>query len=145
MALGEPVAMSRPIYETEADRANERRVADILLDRWRCTAVKLPRRYEIDYALSRGNRVMAWAEVKCRTNPREQYPTYMVALGKVIAGLDLAQRTNLPFMLVVQWTDSLGWVTPKLDAIHIGGRHDRGDGDDEEPVAHIPITEFKLL
>jgi len=137
--------MSRPIYETPADLVNERRVADALLERWRCNAVKLPRRYEIDYALSRGNRVMAWAEVKCRTNPREQYPTYMVALGKVLTGLNLSQRTNLPFMLVVQWTDSLGWVTPTFDAIHIGGRHDRGDREDEEPMVHIPIADFKLL
>jgi len=137
--------MSRPIYETPADLVNERRVADALLERWRCNAVKLPRRYEIDYALSRGNRVMAWAEVKCRTNPREQYPTYMVALGKVLTGLNLSQRTNLPFMLVVQWTDSLGWVTPTFDAIHIGGRHDRGDCEDQEPMVHIPIADFKLL
>ena len=137
--------MSRPLYESASDRANEQAVADVLLERWRCSAVKLPISYELDYALTRNGTVMAWAEVKCRRVAREHYPTYMVSLRKVLAGLAMAERTNLPFLLLVQWTDALGWVTPAARNIQLGGRHDRGDSADVEPVIHVPIAEFKLL
>ena len=137
--------MSRPLYESGLDRANERAVADVLLERWRCSAVKLPISYELDYALVRDGTVRAWAEVKCRRNARDRYPTYMISLRKVLAGLAMAERTNLPFLLLVQWADALGWVTPSARGIQIGGRHDRGDSADVEPVIHIPIDTFSIL
>jgi hypothetical protein len=137
--------MRRPLYESQEDLANEKATIDRLAAHWRCVAVKLPIRYELDYGLCRNGDLMAWAEVKCRKVPREKYPTYMVSLGKVLAGLELAERTNLPFLLIVQWTDALGWIQPSARAVQMGGRRDRADCADVEPVVHIPIKDFKLI
>lgn len=138
--------MTRPLYESQADRTNEQEVATDLFRYWRCTAAKLPIRYEVDYALCRNGQIMAWAEIKCRTTPRGLYPTYMVSLGKVLAGLELQKRTNLPFLLVVRWSDSLGWISgPTAREVTFGGRRDRADAADIEPMVHIPINQFALL
>ena len=145
MALGKPVAMSRPIYETEADRANEAAVMETLFERWRCQGLRMPKLCGVDYALYRNGRLMAWVEIKCRSNPQSQYDTYAVSEAKMLAGRALAEQTNLPFMLVVQWTDCLGWVQPERYEVRSGGRRDRADAQDIESMAHIPIAEFKLL
>lgn len=136
----------RPFYETRNDLQNEldalRKIAV------RTTPVKLPLRYEIDFAMVDGDKICAFAEVKCRTNPFGQYPTLMISAAKLISGITLSGMTGCPFWLIVQWTDKVGAL--EVDSISkwrmsIGGRRDRGDDQDIEPVVHIPTTAFKIL
>jgi hypothetical protein len=79
----------------------------------------------------------------------------MISLGKIMAARRLSEASQLPSFLLVQWTDPKLWNYDvcgyvRLDSlldfkIAVGGRTDRGDPQDIEPVALIPIGEFALL
>lgn len=136
----------RPLYESAQDRENEinalRKIAT------KTTPVKLPLRYEIDFALMNGDKIVAFAEVKCRTNLFSAYPTLMISMAKLISGITLSGQTGFPFWLIVKWTDKIGAL--EIDSLRVfvmgvGGRTDRGDDQDREPVCHIPTTAFKIL
>jgi len=50
-------------------------------------------------------------------------------------------------LLIVKWTDNIGFIdvnTPQ-DFLSIGGRTDRDDELDIEPVAHWSISLFRLV
>ena len=138
----------RLIYEKPEDIAAERAALDKACEIWKCTAEKLPIKYELDYLLLREGTGVAWLEIKSRTNPRTAYPTYMISLGKIMAARRLSEASQFPSFLLVQWSDYCGYV--RLDSlldfeIAFDGRTDRGDPDDIEPVALIPLEEFTLL
>lgn len=137
----------RPIYETPADALVERATIDRFCKWVKAVAVKLPRSYSVDWALVRGAGVVAWAETKRRRNRREDYPTLMLSLNKVREGVALAADTGSKFIVVVEWDDCVGWIEPDLAALSvgIGGRKDRNDPADMEPVVHIPTGSFRLL
>ena len=107
------VAVLRPTYENVASLVAEQGVSERLKAAWQCEAVKLPKAYRVDFALLRNGAVKAWSEIKNRSHPKAQYPTLMLSLGKVMAGLELANRTGVPFLLVVQWADEAGWLQVK--------------------------------
>ena len=138
----------RPLYESSQDIVSESKVLILIEKAWRCRGVKLPLKAQLDYLLLRHDRGVAWAEIKVRTNPRGRYPTYMISLSKVMAARELAGASNLPSVLIVQWTDSLGYIRmDTLENFHIaiGGRTDRNDTQDIEPVVLIPIDDFRGL
>lgn len=141
--------MSRPIYERGKDRDNERRVADWLARRQpgSLRPVQMPKRYPVDFALidDRGE-FNCWLEIKCRTNAIDAYPSYMVSLEKVRGMFDLARFTAIPTRLVVRWEDCLGYLNfPCPYEIRMGGRKDRGDWQDVEPMAHFDVRSFDVL
>lgn len=138
----------RPIYESQETLAKETAAKQIVESAWSCSLLKLPRRYEIDFLADRDDQAVAFVELKCRTNPKDQYADYMLSLGKWLAGLNLTRCTGLPFLLVVQWTDCLGYLTQEESSrykIGTGGRYDRNDPQDIEPCIYIPVNEFKLI
>lgn len=137
---------ARPIYETEQTLAAEietiRKVAGI----WRCEYRKLPRQYRIDWALVRDGKIAAWCECKRRHNKRNKYPSLMLSLSKVAHGLDLERQTGLPFLIVVEWDDCLAYLkAQRIGPLRFGGRSDRGDWQDQEPVVDFPVEEFKRI
>jgi hypothetical protein len=138
----------RPTYETARDVDNERAVAEVIERRLRLTARKLPRHYELDYVLTDGDEVRGFAEIKCRTNALEQYPTYIISGHKWEYGLRWEALAHAPFVIVVRFTDGIYYCRPRYVQGHrvmLGGRRDRGDEQDIEPVVHIPVGEFTLL
>jgi hypothetical protein len=145
----------RPVYETEADRIRERAVATKVL-RWAVpggVAVKLKPFSPVDFAFCNGDgRVLAFCEVKVRACRSDEYETYMLSMDKLIALRALAQQWAIGgplVLLAVQWTDRLGAYTVDpgllLSAPMMGGRWDRGDGMDVEPVVHIPVSAFETV
>lgn len=112
---------------------------------WRCRIVALPRRYPLDRAVVDGRgRVRALIEVKCRRYARGTYPDYMVSAMKIAEAMAVAGTMAVPVILAVRLRDALLWhrVAPPYEA-RIGGRRDRGDPDDVEPVLHIPFEQFE--
>lgn len=139
---------SRPFYETSDDLSREREVADEISRAWKCKVRKMPVSYRVDYALFSANTLLAWLEIKCRTNAMQAYDTYMISADKIMSGLDLAHHANAPFLLVVKWSDGIGYTKiNKLSdyKIEFWGRADRGDPNDMEPVALIPIENFERI
>ena len=137
----------RPIYETPHDLANEASVADVLSSAWNCEMIKLQVRDAFDYAATRGRNITAFVEIKARTNPMRRYPTYMISMTKVMSANTIFMSTGTPSFLVVRWTDCMGWVQLNQNKfpLEIGGRKDRRDAQDIEPVCHININLFRTL
>jgi hypothetical protein len=137
----------RPRYETQYDSREEARFSEILAERFRCSLHKLPIRYGLDFSAVRDGRVVAFVETKVRTNPVGQYPTYMISVGKFMYADTLTRVTGLDCILAVKWSDAWGHTNLVLQPdieVTIGGRRDRGDEQDIEPVCLIPIAQFKI-
>lgn len=140
--------MTRPVYETPEDLAREAALAKIVARAAGRTLVKLPRRYVVDWMLMHDRRVDSFIEAKCRTTPRDKYDSYMLSLWKYQHAKQLRELTGLHVWLVVRWTDHIGRVCltrPNLPAqLTVGGRQDRGDPEDQEPVVLINVEEFSF-
>jgi len=137
--------MNRPVYETQQDRANERDVALALERAWRCDMRQLPRMYPCDLVAYRGSEAKALIEVKRRKIKMGQYPTLHIGLGK-IASLTSLRATGLPVILVAALDDAIlsHRINPPYPVVH-GGRTDRGDSADQEPVCEIDFNEFTVV
>jgi hypothetical protein len=134
----------RPIYENAKDLSNELRVSKTLQECWNAEFVKLPMAYYIDWAVVRGNEIKAFAEFKRRLNPKDQYPTFMLSLKKFQNGKDLGRELGVPFLIIVEWDDGLWYCDAKnVERTYgFGGRRDRNDSQDQEPVVYIKTQSF---
>ncbi len=143
--------MTRPTYERPADLDAEREMIAAAFPR--VVAHKLPISYRVDYLLefwgTQGVR-RAWCECKARNVVAGTYADYMLSLGKFAAGCELARATGYPLILLIRWTDCLMRFTldtssPVAYPIDMGGRKDRDDAQDVEPVVMIPLREFSMV
>lgn len=142
--------MSRPMYETEQNRNAEQEIIRRLVKAWRCDAdpIKLPIKLHLDYLMTRDGLPAALVEIKDRTCNREHYPTAIVSLHKLLEGRTLAVNLAVPFLLVYRWTNALGFV--RIDdltkyKVKVSGTEKRGDPQDIEPQAYIPVEDFVLI
>jgi len=137
----------RPTYETNADHIVEELIADQLRDTWKCALSRTPRKYPYDYVAEVNGKVAALIEIKSRNNAHDKYPTYMISADKIVTCQTAASTLGLRFFLVVSFNDQLMyWVYRKDDfTVDLGGRRDRNDDADWEPVVHIPMTHFKKV
>lgn len=139
----------RPTYETQADQDHESQVVDLLCKAWNCTAHKTPKFYGVDWSLGQGKQVKAMAEIKFRT---ASYPTYILSLHKFVEMCTSALASGIPYLLVVCWPEGGKRVVRYIkveqgvnDRVVHGGRTDRGDAQDVEPLAEIAMDKFKLI
>lgn len=142
--------MSRPQYQTTDDVANEIKLMTLAYpDR---KAIKLPRSYHADYWLPHESLPPVVVECKMRSANFRQYDTYMISLGKFMRCRELADMMGGFFDIVVGWGDNVvtvaqirGMTKPFPYIIKSGGRTDRGDPADIEPMVHIGIGSFKEI
>ena len=134
----------RPRYETKDDRHNESVIAGKIQSGWNCTLHKTPYKCPYDFVSEVGGKLTSLIEIKQRSNDFLKYDTYMISADKIIQCTNASDVLGVPFYLVVQFTDSLMWwehKKQKLD-VRLGGRKDRGDSQDVEPVIHIDTWDF---
>ena len=139
--------MARPMYETQADRNNEQRVAELLAEKG-YTLVKLPLQYKLDFAIIEDelDKVVGFAELKARTVEMDKYPTAMISLAKVVKAHDISSCTNLPSYFIVLYKDALVRINFASEfSVNIGGRSDRGDPQDRDVCAYYPIEGFTVV
>ncbi len=139
----------RPTYENELSKADEQRISPIIERLWKCKLDKLPTKNFIDFALMRKKvGLVAYAEIKCRKNPRQQYPTFMISLEKWMHSQHIAKVSNgVPMFFIVEWTDGLYWVRQDTAtySVGVGGRYDRNDALDVELMVFVPVDQFQRL
>lgn len=145
----------RPAYETPVDRAREAAVVEAFASHYSLQTIKLPARYPLDFAVLRdsedGKAITAFGEVKVRTHACGAFPTVILSVAKWSEGMALVERTGTRFLLLVGWDSGsdIRWVDLTTLAgpprIAPGGRQDREDSDDAEPVIHIPIHVFRQV
>ena len=138
--------MTRPTYENASDRSAETVAVQKFIKSFggEVDFIKLPMQYKMDFALTRNGVRTALVEVKCRRNKKHAYPTYMISMSKLVAAAGY-RSIGINCILLVQWADGMGWVQMSNEgwSVRVGGRKDRNDWQDIEPVTHIPISEFK--
>jgi len=137
----------RPTYETNQDLINEQNVISGFCNYWSPLRFeKMPKQYHLDYCLMVGEAVTGFCEVKIRKNTYDKYRTYILSLAKVSAAKNLQDACGLSSVLVVKWKDRTGYTSFNYGwPVLVGGRIDRGDWQDVEPVVHIPLSDFKYL
>lgn len=143
----------RPIYENANDLRSEKKLISHVSDCWNVVSYKLPMSYKIDYAMYRidtgtsnssSENLVGFAEVKCRTHKFGTFPTYIISLAKVMEARRLARETDTKSLLIVSWTDKIGFLDFfSHHQIRHGGRADRNDWQDQEPVCHFDLKHFK--
>jgi hypothetical protein len=137
---------TRPEYETPAHRASEHEILMLLGPLWDAFFKKLPVKYGLDYAVIIDDKVKGFIEIKVRNLRFNDFPTYMISLHKVIAARELARETGLPCHLVIKFIDRTAYLDMSSDfTIFYSGRTDRGDWQDEEPMALFNCDLFKRI
>jgi hypothetical protein len=145
----------RPIYETEADLAAESRIVASAAITWGLKMVPCAHKDgpfpRCDYYLenARGE-VVAIAEAKHRNHPIHRYPSLMISLSKIYAGIYLAGKRGVPFHLLIEFERDIRthrFLQNSFPQYGIawGGRVDRDDPLDLEVCLFIPITRFVQL
>ena len=134
-------------YETKEDKRREKTVADKLAKAWDCKMYAMPEHHWFDYCAIQSGRVVAYVEIKTRTNSHAKYPTYMISSRKITNGLNSAALLKIKFLLVVQFTDALMFadVGNSVFNLNIGGTTKRNDEQDIEIVCQINMESFKAI
>lgn len=138
--------MSRPMYEDADSLGMEGKLIRRFLEVQYpgATYMKLPISYRLDIGVIQGGIITAFAEFKCRNIRMDLYDSFFISLSKLMILQDYVGRGFVSH-LVVGWTDYMGVFEPRVTdefEIRPGGRTDRGDPADMEPMAHIPTTSF---
>lgn len=122
-------------YESQQDRDREQRLISLVSP----AAKKMPKSYRFDFFVA-GPPVSVW-EVKWRS---KAYSTWFVALSKLLVasmyesvGIQawaLVEMAGTPYRLRMTYTT--------IAKIEWGGRTDRGDKSDMEPIVHYRVEDM---
>lgn len=137
----------RKIYENNDTLSAEHTFAEQIQKLLGGKLIKLPRQYHLDFTWVIDGKVSGFVEIKNRSNAKNAYETYMISLSKVLKAKEYYTSLGLPTILAVRWNDSEGYINlhnVNFD-IGFGGRYDRNDWQDVEPVALIDIAAFKTM
>lgn len=143
----------RPRYETKRDGENNIRVMRAFAAKIPATTSRnvepMPKGIDYDGKVQIDGKLACIVEVKGRTGSGDRFETWHVAKDKLDRCLDHANAFGVPFILLFSWdSDIYYWSVPqdisKLE-VRSGGRYDRGDQFDIEPMAHIPRKLFKKI
>ena len=137
----------RPIYESENDMTAEEETALKCAELFKAECKKLPKLHPLDFAFLRDGHICSFAEIKCRTCRHDEYKTYMLSLDKMIKARMVTAFSGVPCLLIVRWSNRIGFIDMKTEynSIAMGGRSDRNDTQDIEPVIHWNVDKFTFI
>lgn len=141
----------RPLYETSQDLESENNLKEALERLWGCSFHKLPIRYHLDFAITKDDKVVAFAEAKTRNYTMDSINNmggYLLSIGKWASAKQLCEASGLPFILIVRtscgvWSATIKDFIP--DAVLLRGRKDRGDWQDVEPCVCLNTNIFRKI
>ncbi len=150
---------TRPLYETDADRSREADVAKTFCEAHGLEAVKLGAKYGADFGVMRGRHLLGALEIKVRNR---EYPEMMLALTKCqglreLAAWGLMVRAVFAMPSGIYAQPITCEVVPRQGGFHVegngygagwiglGGRTDRDDPDDVEPVVYWQVASMKRV
>ena len=138
----------REKYENKDDVGREAEFSRLVAKEFNCTFVKMPSLSGVDFGVSREGEPSGFLQVKARPNRHSKYPTYMISAKKIAVAESLMAAFGMPTTLAVRWSDSWGYTD--LNRLpdqyrSFGGRSDRNDPQDMEPVFLIPMSRFSII
>ena len=119
--------------------------------KWNCTLHKVPLKYQVDWLAMRGKDPMAFVEFKHRNKLSiNAYPRYMISLDKWMKAKQLCKEVEIPFIMVITFTEGTYYGVFAHNGLHdvtygFGGRYDRGDAQDVEPMIYLPLKKFMKI
>lgn len=147
--------MTRPIYESEADRQRELSVAEIMAPILRSRLIRTRNLSAVDYVVQNlDGAATGLMEIKVRKYTPEQLDAmggFFLSEAKLLAIHRIAKNLKMDFHLVVEtpicllhlcFQDDKSW--PRLERT-FGGRFDRGDSKDAETLCLFPTTMFTRI
>lgn len=146
-------AKPRPIYETALDRKRANFLAKQMLRKakWPMPVGnmrRLPAMYGCDFSIEHADKVIGLLEVKARGFTSDAHKTIIMGLNKLVALRALALHTGLPVFVLIGFDDGYcAWfnIDSQMEYVEYGGRIDRGDANDFEPVAHFAIANMEIF
>lgn len=134
----------RIFYETADDLKNEQSISNILSLEFDMILKKMHPKMAIDFMAfdSLDIRAMAVFEVKRRQVNHNKYQSVILSLAKFNKGIEFYKNNDLSFIFAVEFNDGIFTYEYSPDdffMIVFGGRKDRDDHQDIEPVVHIPL------
>lgn len=137
----------RKQYESKADLEYEKFIAGLITEKWSVKMAKLSFHYEVDFAAfsTTGRPALKfYMELKHRDVPVAEYDTIMLSAAKVERARQLAAGAGVPAFFFVAFRDEIRWLnlSTAKGEVFLGGRTDRGDEHDLEPVYHFAIAEM---
>lgn len=143
--------MARPMYETQTDVDKELEVMEFMesVFKYPVTYSKLPKSYQIDYGVYDGDKALKMVcEIKSRNIKLKTYPDLILSAHKMHELVNWHTR-GIAARLLYRLDDGLYFYRVTTDAYQLniteGGRTDRGDWQDIEPVYHIPTSSLTEL
>jgi hypothetical protein len=137
----------RPTYENGSTLAEEIAIAKEVGELWDVNLTKMPRAYRLDFSIrNMQGRFKAWTEIKRRFHKFDTYPNTFLSLGKVFAAREFNEYTELPCLFIVKFDDCIAYadMLPKRELFQ-GGRNDRDDWQDQEPLVLVPKSDFTVV
>lgn len=147
--------MTRPVYETEADRQRELSVAEIMAPIIRGRLIKTRSLSAVDYVVQDiDGAATGLLEIKVRRYTPEELDDmggFFLSEAKLLAIHKMVKSLKMDFHLVVETPicllhlclpDGKSW--PRLER-QFGGRFDRGDKKDAETLCLFPTTMFTRI
>ena len=106
---------------------------------------------QFDFVAHRGEKPLALLEFRKLRCAFSAFPTAMISMTKLVAWHSSKGITGLPCYFVIEWADKIGYAD--LDDYIMAGdfriskksMNRRNDYDDQEIVAHLPTSKFKIL
>ncbi len=139
----------RPVYESDENLSEETKVAYLVASAWGGEPVKLPKFYKCDWGIVVLGSIKALIEIKCRDFKPDKYPTIILSADKWTYLCYSDAALGIPCLFVARFADkSIRYIRPshqKGFSVKLGGRNDRSDWQDIEPVVHIPIDQMRKV
>lgn len=139
--------------ETDEDLKEEASVARALSSCFGWEMVKLcPNKYIVDFAAFRNGFLASYVEIKSRKITYDQlasFQTFMISANKVawLKMLAWAGGKSVKAIVVASLIDAILIADVRSMTLQhrYGGRKDREEWRDMEPIAHIHFTEMQLI
>lgn len=140
-----------PIFTTDEDVANERKVASALEQAWGCSLHHLGIYSPVDWWAERHGQPVGWVEIKSRDYAAgEAYETELLNLRKWLSLMLLTATTDIPAMFVSKVGDVIRWIpVSSIDARTLRVIAPKGgiikSRNDREPCILVPHSAMRVL
>lgn len=136
------------IFQNAEDIANENRVAEVVGKVWKCNLIRYASLAAVDWWIERHDRIVGYAELKCRAHMTTKYRTVFLNHRKWLA-LSLAQLSGQPALFIVAFTDEIRWIRLNhIDPTKIeirGCKERKWKHTDIEPIIEVPVSDMLTL
>ncbi len=134
--------------QTAQDQELEETVAGILADAWKCTLHAWPQFAKLDWYLSRGDRLIAFAELKGKRQPHDKYPHAYLDFDKWHALYEMSVICDCGGLALFGFDDGIYWsdvrqVDPTRTVV--SGRRDRGIASDVHPTILVDVSALQKI